>query len=109
MRNEIPIIKVTIKGTPIHKGLTQSGRPGFILDVDYHLQDGRVIPGDFNRQRKKDLPQGLESAQRCAAGGAMYACFDDNGQYYGTKQVWLIDGRGMNPSPGESIPAALAA
>jgi hypothetical protein len=112
MKKEIPIIKVTLAATPTRKqpwkGPTNCYRDAFHLDVDYHLQDGRIISGDVCSQRKKDLAGRLESAQRSAAGNATYALFNDDGEYYGTKSVWMVDGRGMNPSPGPLIPEPAA-
>ena len=113
MRTEILIIKVTLTTNPTRKqpwkGPTNCYRDAFHLDVDYHLQDGRIISGEVSSQRKKDLAQRLESAQRSAEGNAMYALLNDDGQYYGTKSVWLMDGRGLQPSAEPLIPKAPAA
>ncbi len=98
---DIPIIRVEPLPNPIRKGMTCSGRPGFHLDVNLHLEGGGHVQSTLSSERKKNLPDRLAGAQRSAAEHAYYATFSDTGEYYGTKQVWAIDASNatMTPSP----------
>ena len=95
---EVPITQISpLNNCAIRKGLDHNGRPAFIMDVEYRLEDGRTFPGTVSRQRKKDVPQGLARAQQSAAAKAFFAIFDARGDYFGTCQKWTIGATGLNP------------
>ena len=98
MKQEIPITQITpLNHGAIRKGV-HHGCPAFIMDVEYRLQDGRTLPGTVSRERKKDVPAGLARAQQSAAANSMFACFDDQGAYFGTSQKWTIGAAGLIPT-----------
>ena len=98
MKQEIPITQIT----PLNNGAIRMGvhhgRPAFILDVEYRLQDGRTLPGTVSGERKKDVPTALARAQQSAAANSMFACFDEQGAYFGTSQKWTIGASGLVPT-----------
>lgn len=97
---EIPIIKITpLNNGAIRKGINYSGRPAFIMDVEYTLEDGRKIQSTESAVRKKDLPRALERAQQAADGKCFLANFNDAGEFWGTTQKWRIGGAGLVPQP----------
>ena len=101
MRQEIPIINITLTSTAIRKGLSNWGRKTFLMDVTYHLQDGRTLPGTVGSERKKDVPAALARDLRAASAGSMTACFDEQGDYCGTSTRWTLGAAGLIPKPAE--------
>src|SRR5258707_3269767 len=98
MKHEIPINQIIpLNQCTIRKGIS-NGRPAFIMDVEYRLADGRTLHGTIGEDRKKDVSGALARAQQCAAANSMFACFDDNGAYFGTTQKWTFGAGGLVPT-----------
>src|SRR4051794_34721298 len=100
--NEKKIVSVTAKPDgAVTKGVTHSGRPGFVLPVFYTLEDGTTIDSSIRTQRKKDLQSSLERSQQIALAGGMFASYED-GKYWGTVQIYTYSGASL----GVVAPAA---
>jgi hypothetical protein len=92
----IKIIRVTPGTNPIYKSLAY-GRPGFAMDVTYHLADGREVAGRVASERKKNLPAELARVQSSIAAGAMSVCFDEHGNFLGTRMTYGLGATGLVP------------
>lgn len=78
-------MQITPSANPIYKGITYSGRQGFILDVTYTLADGRTVPSTVTFDRKKDGFPRLKRDGQSAASVAIKATFDElTGASHGT-------------------------
>lgn len=94
--NEVKIIKIEpINGGAIKKGMTNTGRMGFYVEVNYTLADGRTLKSVVSSERKKNLPQALARAQSSADAGCFLASFSKDGDYFGTVQKFHIGPRGI--------------
>lgn len=114
--NEKRITSITPITGQIYKGMTNSGRRGFILDVTYLLDDGTTEKSNVSANRKKDVLPRLERDRANAATGAMKASYFD-GRFSGTVSRYTIGMRGLEATPDHVLggskpqpePAAVAA
>ena len=89
MNTEILIVSVEVPaGAVITKGLTHSLRPGFVLPVLLKQADGVIVPSSVRTEKKKDIPTSLARMERSIAGQAMFASYNEKGEFWGTVQKW---------------------
>ena len=101
---EIAITKITPSSQPIYKGITHSGRRGFVLDITYTLADGRDVPSSVRKERKKDVLPALAREIANAASGAQHANLSDTGEFWGTVTRYSLGTTGLIPTLPEPTP-----
>ena len=89
---EILITKIELNGE-IFKGMTMRGK-GFIQPVKYTTIEGKIIDSFIDNTKKKSLPDTFARQERSIAGKAMFACYNDEGKYWGTTQKFIMGGMG---------------
>jgi hypothetical protein len=94
MGKDIKVSRITPSGIII-KSTTNSGRPGFAMDVTLHLEDGSEHKHRACTERKKDLPRSVERMQESAAAGCMAAMFNDAGEFWCVRQSFAIGSSGL--------------
>ena len=93
---DIKITKLTVKTGVIYKRPARRGTE-FAVDVTYTLEDGRTIDSHIGSDRKKDVPTNITIEEEAIAAGAMSACFNDKGEYWGMSTRYTIGAQGMVP------------
>lgn len=107
--NDKRITLITPTGRPIYKAMTNSGRPGFCLDVIYTLEDGSTQAAHVTAERKKNVLEPLERDRVAAANGSMTATYGADGEFYGTCTRYDIGATGLVPRPAEPTAQPIAA
>lgn len=92
MSTEVKVIKVesVLEAKP-EKGMSNSGRTAYRFPVIYHLEDGRTLTTTNSCQLLRDAKKELASLPKEPKG--LYACFNENGEYWGTMQSYHIGSR----------------
>ena len=93
---DIKITKLTVKTGDIYKRPCHRGTE-FAVDVTHTLEDGRTIDSHVSSERKKNVMARVAREEQAISAGAMSACFNDKGEYWGTSTHYTLGAQGMVP------------
>lgn len=95
-KNDVRIISVeavgemTDIGAAACKSLPPGSRYRYARPLRYTLKDGRLVDGQARAETKPKLSKRIEDTTRYARDGMLWACYGDNGEYWGTSMRCAI-------------------
>lgn len=89
---DIKIASVEIPaGSTIAKTMGYHG-PCFAIPAVFTLEDGRKLNSSITSQKKKNVMERVNRTNDSAKAGSFFACFNEKGEFWGTKSVMSFGG-----------------